>query len=60
MCKNIFAAIEETANGDNSVANDVKERILKELKAIIRQDLQAIKTSGNPEIAMNEFNDRLQ
>ena len=60
MCKNIFAAIEETANGDNSVANDVKERILKELKAIIRQDLKAIKTSGNPEIAMNEFNDRLQ
>ncbi len=60
MCENIFAAIEEIANGDNSIANDVKERILKELKAIIRQDLQAIKTSGNPETAINEFKGRLQ
>ena len=53
LCKKILA------EADKSIANDMKEKVLKELEAIIRQDLQAIKTSGNPEIAINEFKDRL-
>ena len=59
LCKKILAEIKEEANADKSMTNDMKEKVLKELEAIIRHDLQAIKTSGNPEIAINEFKDRL-
>ncbi len=59
LCKKILAEIEENVNADKSMTNDMKEKVLKELEPIVRQDLQAIKTSGNPEIAINEFKDRL-